>query len=85
MNRKPKLVRDWRSSWRWLSMRLAALGSAAVAYVLASPEILLTTLNQLPPEIRAIFPPFAGLALFAIVAAARLWNQQHRETDDGGK
>jgi hypothetical protein len=74
---KPKLDPNWKSSWRWLSMQLNVLASLLVAYVLASPEVLLTTLNQLPPEIRAYFPPMAGFVLFALVALARLWKQNH--------
>jgi hypothetical protein len=57
-------------------MRLNALLSVAVAYLLASPEILLSTLNSLPPELRVVFPPAAGFVLFALVTVARLWKQR---------
>lgn len=66
-------------------MRLNAVASLLVAYVLASPEILLSTLNQLPPEMRACFPPFVGFALFAIVSLARLWKQPVEEKPDAEK
>lgn len=72
---KPKLTDDARLWWRMWSVRLAAVGSLAVTYVLASPDILLSTLNAMPPEIRAIFPPFAGFALFALVTIVRLIKQ----------
>jgi len=72
---KFKLIEEWRSAWRWWSMRLAVIGSAAVAYVLAYPDILLSTLNALPPEMRAVFPPFMGFALLAVVSIARLVKQ----------
>lgn len=83
--RPARLVDDWRSSWRWWSMRLNALASLMIAYVLASPEVLLTTLNQLPPEIRAYVPPFAGIALFLFVAAVRLWKQPFDMLRTGSK
>lgn len=72
---KIKLIEEWRSAWRWWSMRLAAVGSIAVAYVLAYPDILLSTLNALPPEMRAVFPPAIGFVLFALVSIARLVKQ----------
>jgi hypothetical protein len=74
-----KLIDDWRRSHRLWSMRLNALASLAVTYVLASPEVLLSTLNALPPELRAAFPPLAGFLLFAVVAIARLHKQERSD------
>jgi hypothetical protein len=74
-----KLVAGWRQSWRLWSMRLNALASLVITYVLASPEVLLSTLNALPPEMRAVFPPMAGFAVFALVAFARLKKQGGRD------
>lgn len=78
---KIKLIEEWRSSWRWWSMRLAAIASLAVGYVLAYPDILLSTLNALPPEMRQAFPPFVGFALFAIVSLARLVKQGKHDAE----
>lgn len=73
-----KLIDDARLWWKMWSVRLAALGSIAVGYVLASPDVLLSTLNAMPAEVRQLFPPFAGLALFALVTLVRLIKQGGR-------
>lgn len=81
---KHKLVEDWRSCWRWWSMRLNALAAVLIGYFLASPEVLLVTLNQLPPELRAYVPPAAGLVIFVLVALVRLWKQEAKSDDQKG-
>lgn len=75
----PKFVMTVRESFKLWSQRLNVLASVAIAYVLASPEVLLSTLNQLPPELRAYFPPVAGFAIFALVTIARLYRQPKLE------
>jgi len=76
---KLKLIEEWRSWWRMWSMRLAVLASAAVTGVLAYPDILLSTLNALPPEMRAVFPPFMGFVLLGLVSLARLVKQEKKD------
>lgn len=66
----------FKKSFRLWSQRLNVIASLIVVYVLASPDILLQTLNQMPSEIRGIFPPAAGIALFALVSFARLYKQE---------
>lgn len=70
------VVPNVRTALKMWSMRLNLAASLAVAYVLASPDVLLQVLNALPPEMRAVFPPFVGVALFALVAVARLVKQE---------
>jgi hypothetical protein len=80
MNLNPldhKLVWNWRSSWRWFSMQLALVGSLALGALFAWPEILLSTLNMLPAELRPWCPPLVSFVLFAVVALVRLWKQSH--------
>lgn len=78
-----KLVNNWRNAWKWWSMRLNLIASVAVAYLLSSPELILTTLNQLPPEMRAFFPPAIGFVLFAVVAGVRIWKQKNPKNPNG--
>ena len=75
---KLKLIDDWKKAHRLWSMRLNLIASAIVAYVLAAPEVMLGVLNSLPPEMRSLFPPFAGFALFALVTLARLAKQKEK-------
>jgi hypothetical protein len=73
---RARLIDDASNWWRYWSVRLAAIGSVAVSAIIAYPDILIRTLNELPPEIRAAFPPAAGIVLFALVTLARLYKQQ---------
>lgn len=71
-----RLVPEARDWWRLWSVRLGALASLLFSYLLAYPDILIRTLNELPPEIRQAFPPAAGLGLFVLVTLVRLYNQK---------
>lgn len=72
-----RLVADWRSSWRWLSVQLAGLVSLVVGFIFADPEILMRLLNLLTPEARVMISPFVSLALLVVVVGVRLWKQGH--------
>ncbi len=72
---KARLIDEARLWWRMWSVRLAAVMSAVVAYVLASPDIIVRVMNELPPEFRAAFPPATGILLFALVTVVRLYKQ----------
>lgn len=57
--RKPRVVSDWKRSWRWLSMQI---GAVCVLYGQLSPDQQLATLqtvglrpDQLPAVIGAAF------------------------------
>lgn len=72
---KAHLIDECVNWWRMWSVRLAAVGSIAVGYVLASPDVLLSTINALPPEMRTFLPPATGMVLFGVVTIVRLWKQ----------
>ncbi len=74
-HKPPRLIPHWRQSWRLWSMRLNAAASIGIAYVVASPEILLSTLNQIPDELRTYLPPLLGFGLFGVVSLVRLYRQ----------
>ena len=74
---KDRLVDDWRSAWKWVSVQLAVVGSLLIGWFLAYPETILSTLNMLPAELRPWCPPAVSFGLFVLVLAARLWKQGH--------
>ena len=74
---KGKLVADWRSSWKWLSVQLAALAGLVIGWIFASPLELLQILYMIPAEVRVNLSPFVTVAVVAVVVGARLWKQGH--------
>lgn len=64
-------ITQWRRVWRWWSVRLSALATMIWAYLLASPDLLWTVVNSLPPELRDVVPPAAPIAVFVAVTIAR--------------
>lgn len=70
--KKPRLVSNWRQSWRWMSIQLqAAVAAGTSAWMLASDQIKASTLAML-----GLSDP--GWLLLAGIAAAmvgRLVNQ----------
>lgn len=66
--RRPSLVSDWRRSWRWVSVQVAA---GAVVFGLLPPDqqaSLLAALGVAPERVPAVI---GGLFI-----AGRLWGQQ---------
>lgn len=72
---RARLIDDAGKWWRMWSIRLAALASAVIGVVVAAPDVLLHTLNQLPPEMRSWLSPSISIAVFTLVAVVRLWQQ----------
>lgn len=76
------LVDDWRSSWKWLSMQLAALFALVMAILSVLPGALLFAVQwwmQVPSDFRAIVGPVGAVVLLVMIALARLWAQKHPE------
>lgn len=72
-----KLVPDWRSCWKWLSVQLAAVFALLVGWIFASPLELLQILYMIPAEVRQLLSPFVTVAVVLVVVGARLWKQGH--------
>ena len=72
-----RMIPNWRDSWKWLSIQLAALSALAIGWVFASPLELLQILAMIPAEVRVKLSPFVTVAVVAIVVGARLWKQGH--------
>ena len=57
--KKPKLVSDWRKSWRWLSMQAMIVSTA-----------ILSTWALLPADLKAKLPEDVGLYAAIIALGA---------------
>ena len=68
-----KLVEGWRSSWRWTSVQLAAIGAIVLGGILANPIALLQAISGLPILVRLAL----ALAWFVLWLGSRLWKQTH--------
>ena len=73
---KGRLVPDWRSAWRWVSVQLSVVAGLAVGWIFASPLELLQILSMIPPEVRRGLSPLVTAVVVAIVVGARLWKQR---------
>ncbi len=80
---RSKLIDDAGNWWRYWSVRLGAVASTLVGVLLAYPEIVVRTLNELPPEIRSAFPPAFGVAMFVVVTIVRLYKQKSKPDGAG--
>ena len=65
---KDRLVEDWRSAWRWLSVQFASLCTAA-AVIYANVDVLQV---MLPPKLFA----WVMVVLGALTIAGRLTQQK---------
>ena len=74
-----KLIDNWRKWYKMWSMQLAAFASAAWVYLLANPNVITDTLNQLPPEARTWISPMSGVIMFSIIWALRMIEQVKKE------
>lgn len=77
------LVPEWRRAWKWSSVQLAAVVSAAVTAFAANPGLMFQVLNYMPadPTQRAAAAAAIGLLAFFGPTVLRLWNQQKEQPD----
>lgn len=72
-------IENWRSAWRWWSIRVAAIAGIISAVLTAHPTILLGLINMLPGGIwRTVLAAGVGTIVFVIPTLARLWNQEKK-------
>ena len=64
---------NWRDSWKWGSVRLHALATAVLAYIVANPGALNNLVYGISPQWR--FPALLSLAgtWFALGWVIRVW------------
>lgn len=79
------LVADWRQSWRWTSVQIAAVASAVGGVVTSSPDVLLALIQFLPAGgwVRTAMIALVVVTIFVVPTVARLWDQgeDHDETE----
>lgn len=71
------LVPEWRKAWKWSSVQLAAVFSAAIAAFASQPQLLLSIVNYMPadPAQRAAAAIAIGGIAFFGPTVLRLWAQ----------
>lgn len=72
---RARLVDDWRTAWRWWSVRIGIVFGVVATYLLAAPETLVQVIHMLPAELRGWVPPVLGPALTALIVGIRLYRQ----------
>ena len=76
---KPELIPNWKSAWRFWSVRLAIAGSAITGILIASPEAAMFAWNQLPEDLKSQIPPrytaFIGVGVYVLSIVARMMKQ----------
>lgn len=72
---------EFKKAMRWSSIQMNAVASVAVTYLLNSPDALAGALNALPAEARTWFPPAAGLVLFVLIYALRVYKSKDLHDD----
>lgn len=51
-----RLIPQWRSFWRFWSVRFTAIGTALTTWLVNSPDAMLGAWNSLPLELRGYLP-----------------------------
>ena len=70
--KKPKLIRDWKSSWRWYSQQAAGLQVALAGAWLAIPEDARTSIPTVAVALAFGIPAILGVV-------GRVIDQDHAE------
>lgn len=71
-----RLVPNWRSSWRWLSVHWGILTGLVAGYIWSHPLELLQIVSMVPPEVRTKMSPLVTVAVVAVAIGVRLWKQR---------
>lgn len=76
-----RLVDNAREVWRYWSLRLGAIGTAFVAWFVASPETAIAAWAMLPADLKAFLPPqfvgYFGVTMFALSLLAKFIKQKN--------
>ena len=73
------LIENWKESWKWFSVQLAALGAAISGLLIAFPDAVLQALALLPKNLLAELDEYKAtiaLVLFISAIVARLIKQK---------
>lgn len=83
--KKLELVDNWRSAWKWASVRLAALVGILATVFTAQPDLLLGLVNMLPEgPLRLFLSVAVGAVVFGIPLLTRIFQKcVHSELKEG--
>lgn len=76
---RSRLVDDVNGWYRHWSMRLAALISILLPFLLQSPDIIMQVLRELPPEMKTWLPAWLSPLMFGLIFFARYWAQPKKD------
>lgn len=81
-NEQPKkkfslVIPNWRTAFKMWSMRLNAVASAIIAYLVADPTFLLNVVGFMPEGRRVALALGIGVLVFVLVAITRLVKQEN--------
>jgi hypothetical protein len=72
-----QLIENWRESWRWASVRLAALVGIVSGVLTASPELLLGLIGFLPEgRLRLGLSVGVALIVFGLPTLVRIFRKE---------
>lgn len=75
-----RFIATARSFWRFWSLRLTALGTALLAFLISSPDTILYAWNALPADLKGVIPVdytlYISLALLVLGMFSRVVKQE---------
>lgn len=71
------LIEEWRSAWRWWSVRIAGIAAIVAGVLTASPSLVLGLIGMLPQgPWRTVMAVGVGTVVFVIPTLARIVKQK---------
>ena len=70
-----KLVDEWRSAWRMLSVQAAGVFATILTMIVANPGPVLQFINSLPEEYKPFLPVLTFIVTFGVPTLLRLIQQ----------
>ena len=81
-------IPQWRSFWRMWSLRFTTLGTILLSWISASPEIITSSWNLLPNEMKQYIPEqylmYITITLFILGMVSRIVKQEKLSKADDG-
>jgi len=78
-----KLIHEWKSAWRYWSVKINAIGLAVMGYLWFDPSAVLYVVSMMPPSVSVLLPDNAetiiGALFFALAMISRLVVQPKME------
>jgi len=82
-----RLIHEWKSAWRYWSVKINAIGLAIMGYLWFDPSAVLAIVNMMPSGVRRALPEntetIIGALFFALAMISRLVVQPKMEARRG--